>query len=79
MPTVFIIYGHDIEARDELEKFVISLGFEVLPFHRAADKDEKIETILGNVLSGIEQADLVIVLDSSEEFMGKFRLGELGK
>jgi hypothetical protein len=67
MPKAFIIHGHDLDARDQLAKFLIAVGFEILPFHRARSKDDGIDTVLGRVLYGIKTADAILVLFTPDE------------
>ncbi len=66
MARAFIIHGQDIDARDELTKFLTALGLEVRPFYRA-DDGGKARLILENVIAGINQADAVFVLFTPDE------------
>jgi hypothetical protein len=67
MPTAFIIHGHDHEARRAVEKFMRSLGVEVVPFHRAPSEANDMEQVLYKLRAGIEQADVVIALLTPDE------------
>jgi len=67
MPKAFLIYGHDNEARVVVERFVRSLGVNVMPFHQAAPGRNDIDYVLATVLNGIEQADVVIALLTPDE------------
>jgi hypothetical protein len=67
MPHAFIIHGQDAEPRNELARFLRSLGVNVLSFHQAASSRSSVRMILKTVLSGIKQADVVIVLFTPDE------------
>ena len=64
MPTAFIVHGQDHQVLEELEKFLAAVGFDILPFQAA---ESQIDVVLQNVLNGVQQADLVIVLFTPEE------------
>lgn len=67
MPTAFIVHGQDTHVRQELEKFLEALGFDILPFHAARSGDAQIDAVLENVVNGVQRADIVIVLFTPEE------------
>ena len=65
-PTAFIVHGHDDQAKAVLENFLISLGIQLIPFHRAAANDMS-GTNLDAVLAGIERANVVFILFTADE------------
>src|SRR5947208_4172646 len=72
MASVFIIHGHDMEARNELVKFVNSLGLEVLEFHMGEKQDRPMSMIFDTVLNGIQSADAVIALFTPDEHSASY-------
>lgn len=64
---VFIIHGRDLDARDEMVKFLKSLGLSHLDFEEVADEMGGIPFIADIVLKGINAADAVIALFTPDE------------
>jgi hypothetical protein len=65
--TVFIIYGRDSDAHDELVKFIRAVGLDELPFEAVADGLGPNPFIADVVITGIQKADAVIALFTPDE------------
>ncbi|HEU4562651.1 MAG TPA: TIR domain-containing protein [Longimicrobium sp.] len=66
-PRVFIVHGRDIQARDELVKFIRSLGWEWLSFHDASVGLGASPFITEIIRNGIAHASATIALFTPDE------------
>jgi hypothetical protein len=65
--TVFLIYGQDRKARDELTKFVRAVGLQELSFEEVANRLGTTPFVAEVVLAGLQQAQAIIALFTPDE------------
>src|SRR5688572_2110924 len=65
--TVFLIYGQDRKARDELTKFVRAVGLQQLSFEEVANRLGTTPFVAEVVLAGLQQAQAIIALFTPDE------------
>jgi hypothetical protein len=80
---VFIIYGRDTEAHDELVKFIRAVGLEEIPFESIANSLGASPFVADVVSEGMNQADALVALFTPDEqaalydpLTGNFQTGE---
>jgi predicted nucleotide-binding protein len=64
---VFVIYGRDVAARDELLKLIRGLGLDDIPFESVANSLGPAPFVGDVVLKGLQQADAIVALFTPDE------------